>query len=98
MRVGSFHHAGTVFQLHVHVVAEGAREATELLRFRDALRADPALVAGYVAAKQAVLAAAATEGVVYASGDAFEYVQAKGPFIDRVLGAAAPGDPGEQAG
>jgi len=98
MRVGSVHHAGTVFQLHVHVMAEGSREATELLRFRDALRADPALVASYVAAKRAALAAAATEGVVYASGDAMEYAQAKGPFVERVLGAAPSDDPGEQSG
>lgn len=98
MRVGSIRHDGTVFQLHVHVVAEGDPDAVELLRFRDALRADPALVAGYVAAKRAVLAAAAAKGVVYASGDAMEYVQAKGPFIEQALGAVSPDDPGEQAG
>jgi GrpB-like predicted nucleotidyltransferase (UPF0157 family) len=88
MRVGSVRHEETVFQLHVHVVAEGDPDEVELLRFRDALRADPALVAGYVAAKRAVLAAAAASGIVYASGDAIEYVQAKGPFIERALGAA----------
>ncbi|MFL5761879.1 MAG: GrpB family protein [Thermomicrobiales bacterium] len=94
MRVGSIRHDGTVFQLHVHVVAEGDPDAEELLRFRDALRADPALVAGYVAAKQAVLAAAAAKGDVYVSGDAMEYVRAKEPFIQQALGAA--GNPDKQ--
>jgi GrpB-like predicted nucleotidyltransferase (UPF0157 family) len=87
MRVGSIRYEGTDFQVHVHVVAEGDEDAEEMLRFRDALRADPAMVAGYVAAKRAVLAAAAAKGVVYASGDAMEYVQAKGPFIEQALGA-----------
>lgn len=91
MRVGSVRYAGTVFQLHVHVVAADAANAAELLQFRDALRADPELVAAYVAAKRAALAAADATGVAYASGDAFEYVQAKGPFVERVLGAAPPG-------
>jgi GrpB-like predicted nucleotidyltransferase (UPF0157 family) len=79
-------------------VAEEDPDAVELLQFRDALRADPALVAGYVAAKRAALAAAAAKGASYVSGDAMEYVQAKGPFIERALGVVAPGDPGEQAG
>jgi GrpB-like predicted nucleotidyltransferase (UPF0157 family) len=98
MRVGSVRHAGTVFQLHVHVVAADAPNAAELLRFRDALRADPGLVAAYVAAKRAALAAAAVEGVAYASGDAIEYTQAKTPIVERVLGAASPGDSGKPAG
>jgi len=96
MRVGSLVHDGKVFQVHVHVVVEGDPDAVELLQFRDALRADPALVEGYVGAKRAALAAAAAEGVVYVSGDAMEYVQAKEPFIERVLGTA--GDPNKQTG
>ncbi len=94
MRVGSMRYDGSIFQLHVHVVAEGDPDAVELLQFRDALRSDPALVAGYVAAKRAALAAAAAKGIVYESGDAMEYVQAKGPFIERALGTA--GDPTKQ--
>jgi GrpB-like predicted nucleotidyltransferase (UPF0157 family) len=86
MRVGSVLHDGTVFQVHVHVVVEGDPDAVELVQFRDTLRADPALVAGYVGAKQAALAAAAAMGVVYVSGDAMEYVHAKAPFIEQALG------------
>lgn len=85
MRVGSLCHEGSVFQLHVHVVEAGSSGAIEMLRFRDALRADQGLVAGYVAAKRAALAKAESEGVVYQSSDAFEYVRAKGPFIERAL-------------
>lgn len=92
MRVGSLRHEGKVFQIHVHVVAEDDPDSVDLIRFRDALRADPALVAGYVAAKQAALAAAAAEGAVYFSGDAREYVQAKEPFIERALGAEGDTD------
>ena len=92
MRVGSIRYDGNDFQLHVHVVAEGDPDAVDLIRFRDALRADPALVCGYVDAKRAALAAAAAEGVAYVSGDAFEYVQAKEPFIERALGAKSDSD------
>lgn len=92
MRVGSIHHKGTDFQLHVHVVANGEPDAMDLLRFRDALRADTELVSGYIAAKRAALAAAAAEGVVYVSGDAIEYVQAKEPFIEQALGTGVETD------
>ena len=41
-------------------------ETAELLDFRDRLRADPGLVAKYVAAKRAVLDAGVRDGVDYA--------------------------------
>src|SRR5688500_16490862 len=39
LRVGTFAHDGTIYRLHVHVVAEDDAEAEELRRFRDRLRA-----------------------------------------------------------
>lgn len=86
MRVGAIDHDGTTFQLHVHVVAEGDPDTVDVLRFRDSLRSNPDLVSGYVAAKNAALAAAAAKGIVSVSGDAIEYVQAKEPFIKQALG------------
>jgi GrpB-like predicted nucleotidyltransferase (UPF0157 family) len=65
MRVGSLEHGGTVFRLHVHVLAAGAPEAVALRAFRDRLRADPALAAAYVARKRAILAAGITDAVEY---------------------------------
>ena len=79
VRIGTIEHDGTSFRLHVHVIAADAPEADEQIRFRDMLRADPALVAEYVALKQAVLA-----GGVSTSG---EYSDGKDPFIRRVLGS-----------
>jgi GrpB-like predicted nucleotidyltransferase (UPF0157 family) len=77
MRTGSVIHDGTVFLLHVHVVAASSPEASELRRFRDRLRADPDLVAFYVAAKKAILAAGIT--------DAVDYCTLKGEFVRQVL-------------
>ena len=51
MRTGSVVYDGTTFLLYVHVIAASSPEAQELRRFRDRLRADPDLVASYVAAK-----------------------------------------------
>ena len=78
MRVGTFTYDGTEFRLHVHVVAAGADEAETLLAFRDRLRADPALVADYVASKQAALANGPTDNIAYN--------RAKEPFIQDALG------------
>ena len=79
VRIGTIMHDGTSFRLHVHVIAADAPEVAEQLRFRDTLRADPALVAEYVALKQAVLA-----GGVSTSG---KYSDGKDAFIRRVLGS-----------
>jgi GrpB-like predicted nucleotidyltransferase (UPF0157 family) len=80
VRIGTIAHDGTSFRLHVHVLVAGAPEAAEQICFRDILRANSALVAEYVALKQAVLA-----GGVSSSG---EYNDGKDAFIRRVLGTA----------
>ena len=64
-----------VGQLHLYVLPAPAY--ADLLAFRDALRADPALAAAYAAEKQRVAAAVAW--------DKGAYSVAKGPFIERVL-------------
>ena len=73
MRTGAIDHEGETFLLHVHVVPESTHETAELLDFRDRLRADPALVAEYVAAKRAILKAGVLDGV--------DYAERKGKFI-----------------
>jgi GrpB-like predicted nucleotidyltransferase (UPF0157 family) len=78
VRIGTICHAGEAFRLHVHVLAADAPEAAEQRHFRDTLRADPALVAEYVALKRAVL----IDGVA----DSTEYNRGKDAFIKRVLG------------
>jgi putative acetyltransferase len=77
MRTGSLVYDGTTFLLHVHVIAASAPEAEELRRFRDRLRADPDLVASYVAAKRAILASGVTDPV--------DYCTRKGGFVERAL-------------
>jgi GrpB-like predicted nucleotidyltransferase (UPF0157 family) len=73
MRVGSLVHDGTAFNLHVHVIAASSPEVQVLRCFRDRLRADPALVAAYVAVKKAILADGCT--------DPIDYCNRKGEFI-----------------
>ena len=90
VRIGSLDHEGTRFRLHVHVIATDAPEAATQRRFRDRLRADPALVAEYEARKRAVLAAG--------SADAGAYNLAKEPFINMVLGLPATAPPDTEPG
>jgi GrpB-like predicted nucleotidyltransferase (UPF0157 family) len=72
VRIGTIEHDGESFRLHVHVIAADSPEATEQRRFRETLRADPALVEEYAARKRAVLAAGVTDGNDYNLGkDAF---------------------------
>ncbi|HEY2864358.1 MAG TPA: GrpB family protein [Casimicrobiaceae bacterium] len=78
MRVGAIEHRGQVYRLHMHVVAADSAEARSLYRFRDVLRADPALRDAYQAKKRAIL-----QSGVNSSND---YTQAKGEFISAVLG------------
>ena len=73
MRIGAVDHEGETFLLHVHVVPESTHETAEFLDFRDRLRADPALVAEYVAAKRAILDAGVRDGD--------DYARKKGEFI-----------------
>ena len=77
LRVGTIEHDGTIYRLHVHVVAEADAEAEQLRFFRDRLRADPALVAEYVASKQAALARGVPNNIAYG--------QAKEPVIRKAL-------------
>jgi GrpB-like predicted nucleotidyltransferase (UPF0157 family) len=74
MRVGSLLHDGDTFNLHVHVVAADSAEVRELRTFRDRLRADPALMASYVATKKAILVDGCT--------DPIDYNVRKGAFVD----------------
>ncbi len=73
VRIGSITHDGETFRLHVHVIAADAAEVAEQRRFRDRLRANPALVAAYVATKRAAL----LTGV----RDSYGYNEQKDPFI-----------------
>jgi GrpB-like predicted nucleotidyltransferase (UPF0157 family)/mannose-6-phosphate isomerase-like protein (cupin superfamily) len=79
MRVGSMHHDGTRFLLHVHVIAADAPEASDLRAFRERLRADPRLVDAYVVRERAILA----EGIA----DSIHYSIRKGGFVGEVLEA-----------
>jgi GrpB-like predicted nucleotidyltransferase (UPF0157 family) len=78
MRTGSVEYAGTTFLLHVHVIAASAPEVEVLRSFRDRLRADPSLVAAYVATKQAIIATGCTDSV--------DYAIRKGQFVRQTLG------------
>jgi GrpB-like predicted nucleotidyltransferase (UPF0157 family) len=73
MRTGAINDEGETYLIHIHVVPESGPEAAELRDFRDRLRADPALVAEYVAAKRAILEAGVLDGV--------DYAEKKGKFI-----------------
>ena len=68
---------GTIFLLHVHVIAGSSPEAEELRRFRDRLRTDPNLVASYIASKKAILASGITDSV--------DYCTRKGEFVQQAL-------------
>ena len=83
MRTGAVDHDGTRFQVHAHVIAADAPEASELRAFRERLRADPRLVDAYVARKRAILA----EGVT----DSLDYSVRKGGFVAAVLEALRVG-------
>jgi GrpB-like predicted nucleotidyltransferase (UPF0157 family) len=73
MRIGAIDQEGETFLLHVHVVPDTSHHLVELVDFRDRLRADPALVAEYVAVKRAILNAGVREGD--------DYAERKGTFI-----------------
>jgi GrpB-like predicted nucleotidyltransferase (UPF0157 family)/mannose-6-phosphate isomerase-like protein (cupin superfamily) len=77
MRTGSLAHEGMTFNLHVHVIASSSPEVLVLRAFRDRLRADPALVAAYIAAKKAILADGCT--------DPIDYCYRKGEFVTEAL-------------
>ncbi len=78
MRTGTALYQGSRFRIHVHVICQGAAEAEALVRFRDRLRADPALLKEYVARKRAIIGSGITR-----TGD---YSNAKGDFIRDAAG------------
>jgi GrpB-like predicted nucleotidyltransferase (UPF0157 family) len=59
------------------VLAAASQESKEMRAFRDRLRADPGLVAAYVARKREII----ESGV----SDSLEYVRVKGSFVQGVL-------------
>ena len=73
MREGAAIHDGETFLLHVHVIPAVSPEVQEMLRFRDRLRADPELVAAYVARNRQIIASGVT--------DSLEYCYAKAEFV-----------------
>jgi GrpB-like predicted nucleotidyltransferase (UPF0157 family) len=77
MRVGSIRPGKQRFRIHAHVIAQNSEEHGELVWFREALRARPALRESYEERKRAILAS----GIQ----DSIEYCKAKGVFIDEVL-------------
>lgn len=78
--VGTLTH-GDPFRLHLHLIPVADPEVAAQRRFRDALRANPALVAAYAEQKRAVLAAGAA--------DAGDYNNGKAAFIRSVVDAQA---------
>lgn len=75
MHVGSIRHDGEEFRIHFHVHPRGTNDLAKDLRFRDALRADPALRDGYARIK---------ETIVGSSGEPMEparYQTQKGDWI-----------------
>jgi len=80
MRVGAVEDGGREFPVHVHVIADSSTEATDLLRFRDRLRADETLRLAYAAEKRRIIGTGVTESPNYAL--------AKTDFIRKVLSNA----------
>jgi GrpB-like predicted nucleotidyltransferase (UPF0157 family) len=78
MRVGAIQHAGKRYRLHLHLIGMNSPEKESLRRFRDALRADPALRDAYQAKKRAILRSGLREPK--------DYTHAKGEFINAVIG------------
>ena len=58
MLTGLVRHDNTAFRIHCHVMPPARGELREQVRFRDALRADPALRNAYAAAKERIVAEA----------------------------------------
>lgn len=87
MRIGLVEWGGAAFPVHAHVLP--APEFAELVAFRDALRADPALVAAYVAEKRRILEVGLADGA--------DYAERKGGFIRQTLARLAARTAGERA-
>lgn len=77
MRIGSIGYDGKTYRVHAHVVAAKSPEMAVNRRFRDRLRAEPDLLAAYVARKRTLLAAGLT--------DTYDYSVAKSAFVEAAL-------------
>jgi GrpB-like predicted nucleotidyltransferase (UPF0157 family) len=75
---GMLRHRSNDYRVHVHVVPSFSPEVAALRGFRDALRADPALLDGYAALKRAIAAG----GPV----DSMTFTKAKHDWITAALG------------
>jgi GrpB-like predicted nucleotidyltransferase (UPF0157 family) len=75
MHVGSIVEDGQEYLIHLHVHPRGIGDLAKDIRFRDALRADPALRDGYAAIKSGI---AGPEGV---ASDRGRYQAEKGEWI-----------------
>ncbi|HEU0076226.1 MAG TPA: GrpB family protein [Longimicrobiaceae bacterium] len=80
-----FFRRGTPRAFHVHLAETDGPVWREMLRFRDALRADPALAAEYAELKLRLAARFPRDREAYLGG--------KGPFIAGVLRRAAETGP-----
>src|SRR5215475_14077849 len=65
MRVGSIQWGEHRFRIHAHVIAQKSEEHGQLIWFRDALRARPALRRRYEERKQAILASGVQDPLEY---------------------------------
>jgi len=74
---GAVQFQGNLFRLHIHVQPSDHPGVAEKRIFRDRLRSDPALLAAYMAHKQALI----TNGTT----DPIEYTSAKAGFVVRAL-------------
>ena len=77
MRVGTATYRGQPYRVHAHVIRSGDREGQDLIRFRDRLRGDAALVRAYQVEKLSILA----RGITVSA----EYSKEKSDFIRGVL-------------
>jgi GrpB-like predicted nucleotidyltransferase (UPF0157 family) len=75
---GVLRHRSNDYRVHVHVVPSFSPEVAAMRGFRDALRADPALLDGYAALKRAIVAG----GPV----DPMTFTKAKHDWITAALG------------
>lgn len=77
MRVGAYRFNDAVYNVHVHIIKDGAPEIEALIKFRDKLRSDENLVKQYIAEKKKILSL----GI----NDSTDYSNAKTDFIKSIL-------------